>query len=101
VLGDFENEPNQFFGDLSLTLAVVIHRQLVDHLAGIARGVIHGAHACALLGSRIFEQRPKNLHRNVSRNEIVEDRHRIRFVFIGGIAAAFPASSLRRRPWRE
>ena len=35
---------DQFLGDHRLTRAVVLQRQLVDHVARIARGGIHGAH---------------------------------------------------------
>ena len=48
------NDFDEFLGDLRLALAVVSDRQLVDHVAGIARGVVHGAHARALLRRRRF-----------------------------------------------
>ena len=43
------NDFDQFFGDLRLTLAVVVERQFVDHVACIARRVVHCGHARALL----------------------------------------------------
>jgi hypothetical protein len=50
------NDFDEFLGDLRLTLAVVLERQLVDHVAGVARGVVHGAHLRAL-SRRVLEQR--------------------------------------------
>ena len=43
------NDFDEFFGDVRLTLTVVLDRQLVDHVAGVARGVVHRRHARALL----------------------------------------------------
>src|SRR5262249_21055508 len=41
---------DQLLGDVGLALAVVADRQLVDHVAGVAGGAVHRAHARALLG---------------------------------------------------
>src|SRR5262249_51895499 len=40
---------DQLLGDVGLALAVVLDGQLVDHVAGVAGGVVHGRHARALL----------------------------------------------------
>src|SRR6056297_1402398 len=48
---------NKLVGDDGLTGAVVLDRQLVDHLARVARCVVHGGHARALLRCRVFQQR--------------------------------------------
>ena len=52
---------DQLLGDLGLACAVVAHRQLVDHLAGVAGGAVHGAHACALLGGGVLQQPAEDL----------------------------------------
>ena len=64
---------DQFLGDLRLALAVVADRQPVDHVAGVARGVVHGAHLGALLGGGVLEQRAEDLDRDVARQEVGED----------------------------
>jgi hypothetical protein len=70
------NDFDQFLGDLRLTLAVVAHRQLVDHFAGIARGVVHRGHPRALLGGSVFKQRRKICTAYVARQQILENRSR-------------------------
>ena len=46
-----------------------MQRLLLDHLAGVARGVVHGAHPRALLGRGVLEQRPEDLHGDVARQQ--------------------------------
>src|SRR5581483_8755840 len=48
---------NQFLGDHRLARTVVGQGLLADHLAGVARGIVHRGHARALLGSGIFQER--------------------------------------------
>src|SRR5690606_20099802 len=43
------NDLDQFLGDLRLALAVIGDRQLVDHVAGVARGIVHRRHLGAHL----------------------------------------------------
>ena len=93
------NDFDEFLGDLRLALAVVLDRQLVDHVAGIARGIVHGAHPRALFGGRVFEQRPEDLHRDVARQEIGEDLALVRLVVIDG--AAEIGAACRPRRWPE
>src|SRR5262245_8201502 len=47
---------DEFLGDLRLALAIVAERQPVDHVAGIARGIVHGAHPCALLRCSVLQE---------------------------------------------
>ena len=54
---------DQFLRDHRLACAIVSESLLADHLAGIAGSVIHRAHARALFGRRVFQQRAKDLHR--------------------------------------
>ena len=53
---------------------VVVERQAVDHVAGVAGGVVHRGHARALLAGRVLEQRGEDLHRDVARQQLGQDR---------------------------
>src|SRR3989442_833079 len=55
------NDLDQFLGDDGLARAVVVDRQAVDHLAGIARRAVHRRHACALLRGDVLEERGEDL----------------------------------------
>src|SRR3954452_8962626 len=46
---------DQFSGDVGLAGAVVVDCQSVDHLAGIARCIVHRGHSRALLAGRVFQ----------------------------------------------
>jgi len=54
---------DQLSGDLGLAGAVVVEGQLVDHIAGVARGAVHRRHARALLARRALEERAEHLNR--------------------------------------
>ena len=84
---------DQFLGDHRLTRAVVSERLLADHLAGIARGIVHRAHARALLGGGVFQKRAEHLHRQIARQKLGEDFVLFRLVFVGGSRAGFGAFS--------
>src|SRR5690606_31034817 len=71
---------DQFLGDLRLALAVVGDRQLVDHVAGIARRIVHRRHLGAHLAGRVLQKRPEDLHRDVARDEVGEDFSRLGLV---------------------
>src|ERR1700680_5178108 len=83
------NDLDQFLGDHRLARAVVGERLLADHLAGVARGVVHGARARTLLGRGVLQERAKNLHRKSARQELVEDFIFLGLVFVGRGDAAF------------
>ena len=76
---------DEFLGDHGLTRAVVDLRLLLDHLARVARGGIHGTGACALLGGRVLEERAEHLDGEVARQERVEDRFLTRLELQSGI----------------
>ena len=63
-------------------MRLYLMRQAVDHVAGIAGGVVHGAHARALLRCRVLEQRLEDLHGDVERQKLGEDVGLVRLVFI-------------------
>src|SRR5712691_4824612 len=77
---------DQLFGDHRLALAVVGHRLPLDHVAGVAGGVVHRRHARALLGGGILQQRAEHLHGDVERQELGEDVLLVRLVFVDGTA---------------
>src|SRR3954453_10797241 len=64
---------DELLRDHGLARAVVELRLALDHVAGVAGGVVHGAHAGALLGGRVLEKRAKDLDREVARQEAFED----------------------------
>src|SRR5882757_2204144 len=64
---------DQFLGDIRLAQAIVAQVQLVDHLAGVARGAVHGAHARALLGGGVFQEPAEDLRGDVARQQIAQD----------------------------
>src|SRR5579885_2237053 len=69
---------DEFLGDDRLARAVVVDREAIDHLAGIARRVVHRRHARALLGRAVFEQRREELHRDVVGQQLLQN-----LLFIG------------------
>src|SRR5918999_240120 len=79
---------DQFLGDHRLARAVVGERLLADHFTGVAGGVVHGAHLRAVERGAVFEQRAENLHREVARQELVEDFLLVGLVFVAGGSAA-------------
>src|SRR5271165_945042 len=58
---------DQLLGDGGLTRAVVVEGEAVDHLAGIASGVVHRSHPRTLLARGVLEQRRVDLNREVFR----------------------------------
>src|SRR3712207_6199900 len=76
---------DEFLGDLRLAGAVVVEGEALDHVAGVARGVVHGGHLRAAEGGRVFEQRAEDLHREVARQKILQDLLLARLVFVDGV----------------
>ena len=64
---------DQFSGDVGLAGAVIAEGQPVDHLAGIARSIVHRGHSRALLARCVFEQRGIDLHREIVRQQLGQD----------------------------
>src|SRR5690606_38670164 len=73
---------DQLLGDLRLAGAVVEQGEVVDHLAGVARRVVHRGHARALLARRVLDQRPIDLYREVARQQLREDRLLVRLELV-------------------
>src|SRR5882724_10035605 len=75
---------DQLFGDHRLARAVVGQRLLADHFAGIAGGVVHGAHLGAVERCGVLQQGAKDLHRNVARQQLGENLLLVRLIFVSG-----------------
>src|SRR4051794_501579 len=95
---------DQFLGDLGLARAVVERRLLLDHVAGVAGGVVHGAHARALLGGRVLEEGAEDLDREIARKQALENLVLAGLVLVDGLAIRATAGAdlgrddlLRRR----
>ena len=88
---------DQFLGDLRLALAVIGQRQVVDHVAGVARRIVHGAHLRAVERRGVLEQRLEDLDRDVARQQLGEDLLLVRLVFVDRAAEVdAPAPSAPR-----
>src|SRR4029079_8283554 len=88
---------DQFLGDHRLTRAVVSERLLADHLACVARRIVHRAHARALLRGGVLKERAEQLAGEDSRQKLGQDLVLFRLVFIGGACAVFGAILEYRR----
>src|SRR5262245_13241348 len=73
---------DQLFGDHRLTSAVVGQCLFADHLAGVARGVVHCRHLRTVERGTILQKRGKNLDRDIARQKFDEDFVLIGFVFV-------------------
>src|ERR1700738_1698186 len=60
---------DQLLGDLRLAGSIVDQGLLADHVAGVAGGVVHRAHLRAIERGVVFQQRAKNLHREIARQQ--------------------------------
>src|ERR1700736_1384962 len=60
---------DQFLGDHRLARAVVRQRLLANHFAGVAGGIVHRAHLRAVERRVVFEQRTKDLHGEILRQQ--------------------------------
>src|SRR5205085_1894849 len=61
---------NQLLGNHGLAGTVVLQRQTVNDIGGISGCGIHGAHARALFGRRIFQQCTEYLDGDVARQQV-------------------------------
>src|ERR687891_739634 len=71
---------HDLLGDLRLSLAIRLERQVVDDVGGVVRGAAHGAHTGAMLGRRRLEQRPIDRDLHVVGHEPGEDLLGVRLV---------------------
>src|SRR5688572_2525890 len=77
---------DQFLGDIRLARAVVRDGQAVDHVAGVAGRAVHRRHARTLFAGRVLQQRAIDLHADVARQQLLQDRILFRLVLVAGIA---------------
>src|SRR6266536_3360702 len=73
---------DQFLGDHRLARAIVDQRLLADHVAGIARRVVHRAHLGAVERRVVLEQRAEDLHREIGRQQLGENLVFLRLVLV-------------------
>src|SRR5580698_10293237 len=73
---------NQLLGDHGLTGSIVDQGLLADHVAGIAGRVVHRAHLRAVERSVVFQKRPEDLHREITRQQAGQDLVLLRLVFV-------------------
>src|SRR5437879_355829 len=73
---------DQFLGDHRLARAIVDQRLLADHVAGIARRVVHRAHLGAVERRVVLQQRAEDLHREIGRQQLGENLVFLRLVLV-------------------
>ncbi len=66
--------------------AVIFHGQAIDHVAGVAGGVVHRRHLRAVERGSVLEQRFEDLHGDVERQKIGQDLGLVGLVFVDGAA---------------
>src|SRR5215469_15186060 len=71
-----------------------LNQLLGDHLAGVAGGIIHGAHLRAIERGGVLAQRPEYLHRDIARQQLRENLLLVGLVLIA-YAARAERSALR------
>src|SRR6267378_80092 len=64
---------DEFLGDGGLTRAVHLQGQVLDHVAGVARGAVHRRHLRAVEARRILEQHAEDLDGEVARQQVGQD----------------------------
>src|ERR1700752_99060 len=80
------NDLDQFLGDHRLARAVVGERLLADHLAGVARGVVHCRHLRAVERGRVLQERAEYLHGDVARQKLVHNVFGLGLELVDGAA---------------
>src|SRR3954454_17134073 len=65
---------HDLLGDRGLSLAIELQREVLDDVPGVLRGVAHGGHARAVLGSGGLEQRAVDRDLHVRGDQALEDR---------------------------
>src|SRR5579872_1682838 len=91
------NDFDEFLGDIGLARAVVVERQALDHVAGVARGAVHGGHARTMLARRTFQQRAKDRDGKGLRQKAGQDGFLVRLEFVGGATEVYRLAFWRRR----
>src|SRR5580692_1787560 len=88
---------DQFLGDHRLAGAVVSERLLADHLAGVAGGVVHRRHLRAVERRGVLDECAENLHREIARQEFLEDILFVGLELVDRAAQSFGGIGLEHR----
>src|SRR5260221_12539398 len=88
---------DQFLRDHRLAHAVVGDGLLADHVARVAGGVVHRAHARALFGGGVFQQRAEDLGRDIAGQKFRENVFFLGLIFVNRATAAFLVVGKNRR----
>ena len=73
---------DQFLGNHRLARSVIGQRLLANHFAGVSGGIVHRRHLRTVEGCHVLHQGAENLHRDVARQEFLEDVLLLRLVFV-------------------
>ena len=99
---------DQFLRDHGLARAIVGDRLFADHVTGVSRRVVHGAHARALLRGGVLKKCPEDLRREATGQELGEDFLLLRLIFVDRLAKTWVPfrehgwdDLLRRRDLRD
>src|ERR1700733_3185875 len=74
---------NQLLGDHRLTGSIVDQGLLANHVAGVAGGIVHCAHLCAVERGVVFQQRAEDLDRQIAREQAGQNLVFFRLIFVG------------------
>ncbi len=69
---------------------LILDGEPVDHVAGVAGGIVHRGHPAALLRRGIFQQRAENLNGDVARQQGGQDLVLVRLIFDRGARRSAP-----------
>ena len=94
------NDFDELGGDRGLALAVVLDRQAVDHVAGVAGRIVHRGHLRAVEAGLVLEQRAIDLDRDVARQQVGEDLLLVGLIFDRGERGRAGRRARRRRAAR-
>src|SRR5579884_1171269 len=87
----------QFLGDHGLTRPVIEQRLAPDHVACVARGIIHCRHLRAVERRGILQKRAEYLHGQIARQQIVKNVLSLGFEFIHGAVKRFGGLGVKDR----
>src|SRR5689334_18009641 len=77
---------DEFFGDVRLPRTVIVQRQTLDHVARVARRIVHCRHARAMLARSALQQRAEHRHGQRLWEEPRQDGIFVRLEFVGRTA---------------
>src|SRR5690242_3362308 len=75
------NDFDELGGDRGLAAAVVLDGQAVDHVARVARRIVHRGHLRAVEAGLVLKKGTVDLYRDVARQQVGEDFLLVRLIF--------------------